>query len=91
MTGPDGIEISKAELHAMLTKAAAEGARQALHSVGLHDDRAGDDIRDLRALLTDWRSVRQTVLTTTARIITAAILGAIAGAAALTAWKRGHG
>jgi hypothetical protein len=35
--------------------------------------------------------VRQTVLTTTARIITAAILGAIAGAAALTAWKRGHG
>lgn len=88
MTDADGIEISRAELRALLAQAAEQGARQALRSVGLHDARAGDDIRDLRALLTDWRSVRQTVLTTTTRIVTAAILGMIAGAAALTAWKR---
>jgi hypothetical protein len=88
MTGPDGIEISRAELRQLLAQAAEAGARQALHSLGLHDERAGDDLRDLRALLTDWRNVRQTVLTTVARIVTAAILGAIAGAAALTAWKR---
>lgn len=41
MTGPDGIEISKAELHAMLTKAAAEGARQARHATTPRAPRGG--------------------------------------------------
>ena len=88
MTAPNMIVLTREQLDQLLAKAAEDGARQALHAVGLHDERAGADIRDLRALLSDWRLVRQTVMTTVARIVTAAILGAIAGATAMGIWDR---
>ena len=88
MTAPNMIMLTREQLDQLLAKAAEDGARLALHAVGLHDERAGADIRDLRALLSDWRLVRQTVMTTVARIVTAAILGAIAGATAMSFWNR---
>lgn len=38
----------------LLTKAAKQGAREALKEVGLGDENAGQDIRDLRKLLEAW-------------------------------------
>lgn len=46
------------DLRVMLEKAAEEGARKALASVGLHDEDAASDVRDLRSLMSDWRSFR---------------------------------
>lgn len=52
------LTFEAAELRAMLEKAAEEGARKALASVGLHDEDAASDVRDLRSLMSDWRQFR---------------------------------
>lgn len=48
------------ELQSMLDKAAESGARKALHDIGLADDQAGIDVRDLRSLLSAWRVGKRT-------------------------------
>lgn len=48
------------DLQAMLDKAAESGARKALHDIGLADDQAGTDVRDLRSLLSAWRVGKRT-------------------------------
>lgn len=59
----DGIVALKPEdFEAMLEKAAHRGAKRALEGVGLGDDSAGNDVRDLRSLIKDWRTVRQGML-----------------------------
>ncbi len=50
----------------------------ALKEVGLHDEEAGDDVRDLRSLITDWRSIKKTIWTTIARAGTLFVLGLLA-------------
>jgi hypothetical protein len=70
--------ITDAQLQAMLTEAAEQGAKLALKEVGLHDDEAGRDIRDLRNVLDGWRSARKTVLSTVTQWVTMAFLGALA-------------
>lgn len=57
---------------------AERAARKALASVGLDDEKAGRDLRDLRDLLTAWREVRCTVARTTLRWVTVAVLTTIA-------------
>lgn len=56
-----GITFTHGELEAVLEKAAQEGARRALYAVGLHDENAGADIQDLRALIRSYRAVKSTV------------------------------
>ena len=46
-------------LEAIIARAADEGARAALVRCGLQDDAAGNDIRELRALLDAWRDTRR--------------------------------
>ncbi len=58
--------------------------KSALKEIGLHDDNAGDDVRDLRSLITDWRSVKKTVLSTLAKAGTLFVLGLLM----LGAWAR---
>lgn len=70
--------MTQTELDALLDAAAERGAKRALERLGLHDDGAGNDIRDLRNLLDSWRSARTTVLKTVTQWITMGILGAIA-------------
>lgn len=55
-----------------------EEMKLALKEVGLHDEEAGDDVRDLRSLITDWRSIKKTIWTTIARAGTLFILGLLA-------------
>lgn len=80
--------MTEEDVRRIAIAAAEEGATRALARLGLHDADAGDDVRDLRRLLSDWRKVRSAVLTTTARVITTAILAALAAGAALTWFRR---
>jgi hypothetical protein len=58
-----------------LRKIIREEMKSALKEVGLHDEEAGDDVRDLRSLITDWRSIKKTVLNTLAKAGTVFVLG----------------
>jgi hypothetical protein len=64
-----------------------EETRQALKEVGLADEDAGNDVRDLRSLITDWRSIKKTIWHTIARWGTLVVLGLLT----LGAWSRING
>lgn len=75
--------MTELELEAMIQRAAEAGAKKALRDVGLSDDDAIHDVREVRDLLDSWRSVKRTAGKTFIQIITTLILGAIlAGTAA---------
>jgi len=61
-----------------LRKIIREEMTSALKEVGLHDEEAGDDVRDLRSLITDWRGIKKTIWTTIARAGTMFVLGLLA-------------
>jgi hypothetical protein len=67
----------------MMARAAQKGAKAALESIGLHDENAGDDMKELRNLLDAWRSTKKTVWSQVVKAATMAILGAIAAGAFL--------
>lgn len=61
-----------------------EEMKSALKEIGLHDDDAGDDVRDLRSLITDWRGMKKTIMQTVARVGTVFVLGLLM----LGAWAK---
>ena len=77
------ITLPQHELEAMLERAARQGARNALHEVGLDGDDAENDIRALRNLLDAWRDARRTAWQTTVKVITTGILAALLVGAAI--------
>jgi hypothetical protein len=64
-----------------------EEMKSALKEVGLHDDDAGADVRDLRVLLRDWRETKRTIWIMVARWGTMIVLGIIS----LGAWTKING
>ena len=52
--------LSDAELELLLQKAAECGAKKALHDIGLHDEDAAGDMRELRGILETWRDTKAT-------------------------------
>ena len=52
-----------------------EEMKSVLKEVGLHDDDAGNDVRDLRSLITDWRGMKKVVWQTVAKAGTIFVLG----------------
>ena len=72
----DASEIS--ELAKLIDDAAERGAKRALESLGLHDEKAGADIRDLRTLIESYRDVKSTISKTLFQWITYGILGLLA-------------
>lgn len=54
------VTVSEAELELLLVRAAEAGAKKALHDIGLHDDEAAGDMRELRGLLDSWRDAKET-------------------------------
>lgn len=64
-----------------------EEMKSALKEVGLHDDDAGNDVRDLRSLITDWRGIKKTIWQTVARWGTLIALGLMT----LGAWSKLNG
>jgi hypothetical protein len=61
-----------------------EEMKSVLKEVGLHDDDAGNDVRDLRSLITDWRGMKNIVWQTVARAGTMFVLGLLM----LGAWAK---
>ena len=85
MTRPsmeDGhVRMPEEEFEELLELAAERGAKRALADVGLVDEHAADDIRDLRSLLGAVRVAKRTAWQTVVRLITTGlILALIAGA-----------
>ena len=68
--------MTDAELELMIDRAAKKGAREALRDIGLYDDDARDDVKEIRSLLEAWRDTKRTVGQTVARFFTMALLAA---------------
>ena len=77
------MEIKEAELRIIIR----EEMKSVLKEVGLHDDDAGNDVRDLRSLITDWRGIKKTIFQTVARWGTLIVLGILT----LGAWSKLNG
>ena len=77
------MEIKEAELRIIIR----EEMKSVLKEVGLHDDNAGNDVRDLRSLITDWRGIKNIVWQTVARAGTLFVLGILM----LGAWSKFNG
>lgn len=75
---PISRDIDDALLDTLLERAAEAGAKKALEKIGLHDEGAGTDVRELRGLLETWRSAKSTVGATIAKVVTTAVLTALA-------------
>jgi hypothetical protein len=73
--------MNDAELELLIQKAATRGAREALREVGLSDEDAVHDIRDLRELLDAWRAAQKAVATTIIKAITIGVLSLMAAGA----------
>jgi len=70
--------MTDAELELLIDRAAKKGAKEALKDIGLSDEEAYDDVKELRGLLEAWRSTKTAVGQTVARVITTALLAALA-------------
>ncbi len=65
------------EIEAMIQRAAEAGAKKALRDVGLQDDDAVHDMREIRDLLDSWRSAKRTAANTVIKTLTYIFLGAL--------------
>jgi hypothetical protein len=72
---------------AALRRIIREETRHALKDLGLADEDAGSDVRDLRSLITDWRGIKKTIWNTITRAATMFVLGLLM----LGAWSRING
>ena len=65
------------ELELLMERAARKGAREALNQLGLHDENAHDDIRELRGLLDSYRDAKKTAWSTIIKMLTTAFVSAL--------------
>lgn len=72
------MNLTPEELEAMLDRAAKRGAKEALASLGLHDEDAHKDITEMRTLLEAYRDTKKSIWQTAVRITTVALLSFIA-------------
>ena len=78
------IELTEDQLEDMLDRAAKKGASKALRELGLQDDSAANDIREMRGLLDAWRLTKKSIWATTVKMGTVAVLTFIATAVWMT-------
>ena len=69
--------MTEAEMEAMIERAAEAGARTALREVGLSDEDANSDVKELRNLLDSFRSAKRTVGKTLVQALTTVFLAAL--------------
>lgn len=72
------VSMTPEEIEEMLDRAAKRGAKAALKEVGLHDEDASKDVRELRSLLETYRETRKGVWNTIVKFVTIAVLTFIA-------------
>lgn len=85
---PGTTTLTDAQLRQMLAEAAEDGARRALREVGLADDDAAADVRELRSLLDAWRDAKRTAWQSVVKAATTVIL--IVMLAGLAVYWRGR-
>ena len=74
------IKLTTEELEDMLDRSAKRGAKLVLRELGLHDETASVDIREIRSLLDTWRQTRQSIWNTFLKITTIAVFTFIGAA-----------
>ena len=74
------IKLTTEELEEMLDRSAKRGAKLVLRELGLQDETAAVDIREIRSLLDTWRQTRQSIWNTFVKITTIAVFTFIAAA-----------
>lgn len=67
--------MTEAEIAAIAERAAKQAVDETLRRLNLNDDESGQDVHDLRELLSSWRSAKRTVWTTVVRSVTLFALG----------------
>lgn len=74
----EGLVVLKPDaLEEMLERSAHRGAKRALESIGLHDDEAGADVRDLRTLIGDWRTVKTGMLRALGKLLLWVVIASV--------------
>ena len=73
-------------LRALIEEASEAGATRALARIGLHDDKAGPDIVELRQLIQGWRDAKRSAI---GAVVTWAVRSAIAALLVGIAYKLG--
>ncbi len=74
------ITLTPEELETILDRSAKRGAKLVLRELGLHDESADEDIREVRNHLTTWRQTRLSIWNTFVKITTIAIFSFVAAA-----------
>jgi len=70
--------VTDAEIAAIAEKVAKQAVDETLRRLNLNDDDSGQDVHDLRELLSSWRSAKKTIGTTVTRSVTLFVLGMLA-------------
>lgn len=70
--------MTEAEIAAIAERAAKQAVDETLRRLNLNDDESGQDVHDLRELLSSWRSAKRTMWTTVVRSMTLFALGMLA-------------
>ena len=70
--------MTDAEITAIAEKVAKQAVDETLRRLNLNDDDSGQDVHDLRELLSSWRSAKKTIGTTVTRSVTLFVLGMLA-------------
>ena len=79
--------MNEAEIRKMIDRAAEKGAECALRRVGLSDEDAGRDVRELRELLVAWRDIRKTARRTIVSLMIKGLLLVLVGGVAFYMWS----
>ena len=74
------ITLTPEELELILDRSAKRGAKLVLRELGLHDETAAEDMREVRNLLITWRQPRLSIWNTFVKITTVAIFSFVAAA-----------
>jgi len=72
--------LTPEQLEEMLDRAAKRGASQALRELGLQDETAATDLREMRSLLDAWRLTKKSIWATTVKMGTVAVISFVAAA-----------
>jgi hypothetical protein len=75
---PEAICLSPEQLRTLLEDAGEQGAKRTLARLGLEDEKAVQDLREVRDVLSAWRSARRIALETIVRTLTIGFLAVLA-------------
>ncbi len=79
--------MTDSEIRRLIDQAAEKGAECALRRVGLSDQGAGRDVRELRELLVTWRDIRKTARRTIVSLCIKGLLLLIVAGVAVYLWR----